>query len=180
MKKFIRGFSLIELMVVIAIIALLSAVAVPAYNQYVAKAKLAAALHATESLRSQITSYYNQYGIFPNASELGYEETAPGSGNILNPETINPAIQTLQVSRHDTSCGETVGTYSVMMSGAQLSLDFDYAVAQAFYSQDGVIKSMCAEADNSFVSHSLYCSKETTYSDFGAFLGGGAQTLLCN
>lgn len=76
MKTF--GFSLIELMVVIAIVAVLSAVAVPAYKTHINKVKVASVLPFARGLLDQALQTYNKTGAMPSsiplegATDLGY------------------------------------------------------------------------------------------------------------
>ena len=60
MKKNMQGFTLIELMIVVAIIAILAAIALPAYQDYVARAQATEALTATGGLRADLAVEYSE------------------------------------------------------------------------------------------------------------------------
>ncbi len=62
MKSMQKGFTLIELMIVVAIIGILAAIALPAYQDYTARAQASEGLSATAGLRSDIAEYYSRTG----------------------------------------------------------------------------------------------------------------------
>ena len=60
-----NGFSLVELMVVVAIIGILAGISVPRFGMYTTKAKLAEVHTLTASLKEKVADYYRQNGEFP-------------------------------------------------------------------------------------------------------------------
>lgn len=68
--KDIHGFTLIELMIVVTIIGILSAIAIPAYQIYVARAQMTEGLVATQGLRNEIAIWVANYKQFPDASAV--------------------------------------------------------------------------------------------------------------
>ncbi len=63
MKKVQQGFTLIELMIVVAIIGILAAVAIPAYSDYTTKAKLSKVVSAIDPIKLAVVSYNNESSI---------------------------------------------------------------------------------------------------------------------
>ena len=60
-----EGFTLIELMIVVAIIGVLGAVAIPAYNDYTIRARVSEGLTATAAYRKEMELYFHERGEFP-------------------------------------------------------------------------------------------------------------------
>ena len=68
MKRNQQGFTLIELMIVVAIIAILAAIAIPLYLNYTAQAEGTEALSLSAAAKTDVAAFYNQNGTFPGSN----------------------------------------------------------------------------------------------------------------
>jgi type IV pilus assembly protein PilA len=69
MKTVQKGFTLIELMIVVAIIAILAAIALPAYQNYTKRAKVSEAIVAIDACKTSVTEYVSANGTFPSSTQ---------------------------------------------------------------------------------------------------------------
>ncbi|HGH6851195.1 TPA: pilin [Neisseria meningitidis] len=90
-----KGFTLIELMIVIAIVGILAAVALPAYQDYTARAQVSEAILLAEGQKSAVTEYYLNHGIWPgDNSSAGVATSSKIKGKYVKEVTIANGVVT--------------------------------------------------------------------------------------
>ncbi|MBR7233112.1 pilin [Neisseria meningitidis] len=94
-----KGFTLIELMIVIAIVGILAAVALPAYQDYTARAQVSEAILLAEGQKSAVTEYYLNHGMWPgDHSSAGAASSSPIKGKYVKSVTVANGVITAQMA----------------------------------------------------------------------------------
>ncbi|HEZ5509568.1 TPA: pilin [Neisseria meningitidis] len=93
-----KGFTLIELMIVIAIVGILAAVALPAYQDYTARAQVSEAILLAEGQKSAVTEYYLNHGIWPgDNSSAGVATSTDIKGKYVEKVEVKNGVITAEM-----------------------------------------------------------------------------------
>jgi len=130
------GFTLIELMIVVAIVGILASVAIPAYSDYTVRAKVTEAVTAAGAIKTSVADYYYANGDLPTSNaEAGIGEPASFASGVISEISIEPG----------TSEGVNAGTISVEFN-PDLATDIETENKLVFtpYESNGGISWSCS------------------------------------
>jgi type IV pilus assembly protein PilA len=113
MKKVQQGFTLIELMIVVAIIGILAAIAIPAYQDYTIRAQVSEGLNLAAGAKAAVTEFYQDRGVFPTDNvEAGLSVPTDIEGNYVTSVAAAGAVITVTYGgaapAHATIAGQTI------------------------------------------------------------------------
>ena len=102
MKKVQQGFTLIELMIVVAIIGILAAIAIPAYQDYTVRAQVSEGLNLGGGAKTAVTEFFQDRGAWPvNNDQAGLDATITNIAGkyvksvAVSAGGVNPSIVTV-------------------------------------------------------------------------------------
>jgi type IV pilus assembly protein PilA len=121
MKRLQQGFTLIELMIVVAIIGILAAVALPAYQDYTIRAKVSEVLLAMSACRTSITEVYQTGGTPPGAANWGCEAATQTSKYVASIATDDDGKVTAAVTGINATVNGGLVTLAPLINGNTLA-----------------------------------------------------------
>ena len=122
-RLLVRGFTLIELMIVIAIIGVLAAIAIPAYQDYTIRSQVSEGLTLSSAVQAAVIDFWDQTGNWPTA--------ITGGGTALNYSAAPSGNYVTSITTAGGAITITFGNrVSSVISGQQLSLNIWLTTAQ--------------------------------------------------
>ncbi|ENV43004.1 pilin [Acinetobacter schindleri] len=113
-----KGFTLIELMIVVAIIGILAAVALPAYQDYTVRAKISEVVLAGSTCRTIVSEVYQSGSVLPRANQWGCEvgdNTTPSTKYVQSVATSATGVITVKTTA-DPSLPAAAQSKSIIMT----------------------------------------------------------------
>jgi fimbrial protein ecpC len=106
MKKLQKGFTLIELMIVIAIIGILAAIALPAYQDYIARSQMTEGFNLAGGQKGALSEFYADKGRWPsNNTEAGIAAASQITGKYVANVAVNASQITATMKSSEISKG---------------------------------------------------------------------------
>lgn len=101
MKTIQKGFTLIELMIVVAIIGILAAIAIPAYQDYTIRSQVTEGLNLASDLKAGVAEMYAQTGTFTGIglTQLGISGATDKSGRYVSQVDVVDGVITITYGR---------------------------------------------------------------------------------
>jgi type IV pilus assembly protein PilA len=117
MKTLQKGFTLIELMIVVAIIGILAAVAIPAYQDYIARAQVSEAVNLLASGKTGMAEYFADKAQWPvAASEVMGSTTGKYTGTIAILSSATTGTMTLEATMKATGINAAITSGTVLLT----------------------------------------------------------------
>ena len=104
-----RGFTLLELMIVVSIIGILSAIAIPAYRDYVLRSRILEGIHLASAAKTAVVDHFHTHGVMPT-DNIDAQVASPTSivGNNVSRVTVDNGAVVITYTGQPEIAGKTL------------------------------------------------------------------------
>ncbi len=117
--KLQKGFTLIELMIVVAIVAILAAIAIPAYQDYLTRSRVSECAASAGACKTSVTEYYASRVALPATANAGC--TTVSTSDCLAPTVAAGVITVTASGTLAAKVGATSLIYSPVLTGTDIT-----------------------------------------------------------
>ena len=119
MKKMQKGFTLIELMIVVAIIAILAAIAIPAYQDYLVRSQVSEGSVLADGAKTAMAEFYSSTGHFPlNNASAGLATAASIKGQYVSSVDVSTTVGKITAAFGGAKANKAIPTSATLIFSA--------------------------------------------------------------
>lgn len=140
-RQGLRGFTLIELMIVVSIIGILAAIAIPTYMDYTIRAQIAEGINVAGGAKTAVAAYYQEEGVFPLDNSTAALAPAAGiQGTYVTSVSVSGADISIRYGNeaHSRISGETI-----ILTAADVTGSVTWVCASGGVIQDRHLPTAC-------------------------------------
>jgi type IV pilus assembly protein PilA len=132
LKQVQKGFTLIELMIVVAIIGILAAIAIPAYQDYLVRSQVTESLNLASAAKASVAEAFAQTGTWPvDNAAAGLETAANIKGKYVDSVEVTDGTITMTFATNDATNKSLHGATLALEPGLSLNNDIVWRCGRA-------------------------------------------------